>query len=399
MLYGTCIRAEISYTSLYDLCELFPEQWGSSCSQGGGVVKDFKEVLYESLLFSFGKILANYNAFAQDTVLSEAGKEILDYLGRNGYDFKEEGTLDDVPRLIEFFSGNGFAEVEVSSSERCSDFKWGNLYGIQAYAELQAVTENPFLSCPLNACVHHIAGKYGKALHLHSKSFDLEAGVAYSREELVDSESVNEEGFDSLIIENRRLLQISENHEAALREALEEVNRLASTDHLTGLKNRRQFLHLAEQEFKGTLRFNRPMSAIMLDVDHFKPINDTFGHAEGDAVLQKIARCCTDTMRRVDIIGRYGGDEFAIILPESGLSSAIFAAERLRKVITEECAEVIERGTGGVTVSLGVASLEDDHVSISDLLVAADNALYAAKRKGGNQVCCHNNPEYPQEKQ
>jgi|GEM_PF-3036112 len=348
-------------------------------------MRDFREVLYESLLFSFGKVLAEYNVFAQDTVLKEIGREIIEYLSRNDFPFSETGTLEDVSRLVEFFARNGFARVKVTEAERGSLFKWDNLYGIQAYSELQAITENPFLSCPLNACIHYIAGKHGKTLRLHSKSFNLETGVAYSQEEFVDSATEVGEGFDSLVIENRRLLNISEKHETALRKALEEVQRLASTDHLTGLKNRRQLLLLAEQEFQGARRFHRNLSAIMLDVDHFKPINDTYGHAAGDGVLKMVARCCTSTMRKVDVIGRYGGDEFVIVLPESDLHSARLAAERLGESISSKPVET-NAGAVNITVSLGVATLSEEHSTLNSLLIAADSALYVAKKNGGNQV-------------
>lgn len=350
-------------------------------------MKDFKEVLYESLLFSFGKILAEYNAFAQGTVLKDAGKEIIEYLNRNGYPFAETGTLDDVQHLVEFFAKNGFAQVEVSPAEYGSVFKWVNLYGIQAYSELQKVTENPFLSCPLNACIYYIAGKHGKTLQLHSKSFDLDTGVAYSQEEIIDEKVISGEGFDSLVIENNRLLKIAEKHETALKEALNQVNILASTDHLTGLKNRRQFLHLAEQEFRVAHRYQRNLSAIMVDIDQFKPINDTYGHAIGDEVLKKVAECCEETMRKVDILGRYGGDEFALVLPESDVSSAYQAAERLRNSMSMKSVPA-EIGPVCVTLSLGIAAMSDEHTSLSSLLIDADKALYIAKNKGGNQVHC-----------
>ncbi|RKZ09084.1 hypothetical protein DRQ25_07465 [Candidatus Fermentibacteria bacterium] len=349
-------------------------------------MRDFKEVLYESLLYSFGKILAEYNAFAQDTVLKGVGREIIEYLDRNGFEFKEKGSLEDLPELIKLFTTNGFAEIEVTAAEKGDTYKWNNLYGLQAYSELQEIAENPFLSCPLNACLTYIAGKHGKSLRLHSKSFDMNAGVAYSQEEIVNADMVSEDGFDPLVIENRRLLKISERNELALRNALGQVQLMASTDYLTGLNNRRHFFELAEQEIQGAHRYKRFISAIMLDVDNFKKINDTYGHTIGDQVLKDVAECCRQTMRKVDVLGRYGGEEFAVLLPESDLSAACRAAERLRQRIALNVIDT-ESGTVRVTASFGVATLGDDRSTLGALLIGADRALYAAKRNGRNQVC------------
>ena len=173
--------------------------------------------------------------------------------------------------------------------------------------------------------------------------------------------------------------------ETALRNALEEVERLAITDSLTGLYNHRHLFELAGHEFQRAHRYRLPLSVMMLDIDEFKRVNDTHGHAIGDQVLQGVAECCRKELREVDVIGRYGGDEFVALLPETGLSAACQVAERLRKSIAERALDT-KAGRVTVTVSLGVAVLDDKHLTPEILLDRADKALYVAKQNGRNRV-------------
>jgi diguanylate cyclase (GGDEF)-like protein/PAS domain S-box-containing protein len=164
-----------------------------------------------------------------------------------------------------------------------------------------------------------------------------------------------------------------------------EVHRLATTDGLTGVFNRRHFFDLAEREAQRAQRTQRVMSAIMLDIDHFKKVNDTYGHAAGDEVLRMIAQRCRENLRVVDILGRYGGEEFAIILPETDLTTAHHIAERLRQRLTEKPI-ITDRLTIAVTISLGVSAAESDTFDVAALLNQADAALYQAKQAGRNRV-------------
>jgi diguanylate cyclase (GGDEF)-like protein len=173
--------------------------------------------------------------------------------------------------------------------------------------------------------------------------------------------------------------------ETALRNALEEVERLAITDSLTGLYNHRHFFELAGREFQRARRYQLALSVIMLDIDEFKRVNDGYGHAIGDQVLQGVAECCRNELRGVDVTGRYGGDEFVAMLPETGLSAACQVAERLRKCIAEKVLDT-RAGRVTVTVSLGVAALDDEHLTPETLLDRADQALYVAKQNGRNRV-------------
>ena len=164
-----------------------------------------------------------------------------------------------------------------------------------------------------------------------------------------------------------------------------EVQRLATTDGLTGIYNRRHFFELAEHELSRARRYGHPVSAIMLDVDHFKQVNDTYGHAAGDQVLRAVAERCGDNIRDIDILGRYGGEEFAIILPATDLTVAQIAAERLRRCIADVPVPT-DKGDLTVTISLGVASSAQDDEDVAALLNRADAAMYAAKQAGRNRV-------------
>jgi diguanylate cyclase (GGDEF)-like protein len=166
----------------------------------------------------------------------------------------------------------------------------------------------------------------------------------------------------------------------------EEAQYLATSDPLTGLYNRRHFYQLAEGEFKRSLRYHRELSAIMFDIDHFKQVNDRYGHAVGDQVLIGIAKNCQKGIRTADIAGRYGGEEFVILLPETNLIRAKQFAERLRKSLGNVVVET-ENVPVSVTVSMGVAALEFSCTSLNELLNRADHALYEAKNSGRNKMC------------
>lgn len=164
---------------------------------------------------------------------------------------------------------------------------------------------------------------------------------------------------------------------------IEHARRLANTDGLTGLYNHRHLQERLRQEIERAERYDRPLSVVMVDLDHFKRYNDTFGHPRGDEVLIQVSQTLRQVSRASDIVARYGGEEFTLILPETPASDAGVLAERARQQI-----ESLEIGgvRTRVTLSLGVAA----HVrgsSKEDLIESADAALYAAKRRGRNRVC------------
>lgn len=167
----------------------------------------------------------------------------------------------------------------------------------------------------------------------------------------------------------------------------EQLKAMASTDGLTGLYNFRYFKTELDKAVRNAGRYGRPVALIMADVDHFKHYNDTNGHANGDQCLKKVAEVFMKSVREVDIAARYGGEEFAVILPETGLDGALVLAERLRAKLEKEIIPFEElQPSGGLTLSLGVASCPQDASDSQALIEAADKALYKAKEKGRNKV-------------
>jgi diguanylate cyclase (GGDEF)-like protein len=160
-----------------------------------------------------------------------------------------------------------------------------------------------------------------------------------------------------------------------------ETKSMAITDGLTGLHTRRHFFSQAEKAIQHAIRYNEPVSALMIDLDHFKMINDTHGHAVGDVVLQTVARLCHQALRDADIIGRYGGEEIAVMMPQTRFDQACQVAERLRSIV--------EHYSGGVpvTISIGVSVMDASDPNLEMLLDRADRALYSAKQSGRNRVC------------
>ena len=175
---------------------------------------------------------------------------------------------------------------------------------------------------------------------------------------------------------------------AAIRNARlhQQLSQLAITDSLTGIYNRRHFFELAETEFQEALRYGRPFSVLMFDLDLFKQVNDTYGHSRGDEILRTVVQRCAATVRQADILGRYGGEEFAVALPQTSPKKAWAMADRLRQVISATPIET-EKGALTITVSFGVSTLSSDTENLMQLLNRADAALYQAKQTGRNRVC------------
>lgn len=165
----------------------------------------------------------------------------------------------------------------------------------------------------------------------------------------------------------------------------EELRTLATTDPLTGAYNRRHFFALAEIEWLRFARYDRPISLLMLDIDHFKAVNDLHGHDAGDRVIAMVADACRKAKRDTDVLARVGGEEFAMLLPETNAADAAEFAERLRRAIAEPAARDI-RQVAKVTVSIGVAQAGPEGNNIARLMKQADSALYEAKRNGRDRV-------------
>jgi diguanylate cyclase (GGDEF)-like protein/PAS domain S-box-containing protein len=164
-----------------------------------------------------------------------------------------------------------------------------------------------------------------------------------------------------------------------------ETQLLARTDGLTQVANRRYLTELGERELNRARRFGHPLSALMIDIDHFKDVNDQYGHAQGDRVLRLLVACCQEMIRDVDTLGRYGGEEFVILLTETNAAGAYRLAERLVANVAQMAIET-DQSKISVTVSIGVAAADLAHDDLEALIARADNALYAAKRAGRNRV-------------
>ena len=172
------------------------------------------------------------------------------------------------------------------------------------------------------------------------------------------------------------------------RKAMErELRRLATTDPLTGAHNRRHFLSCAVTELERAQRYGNPLAMLMLDVDFFKSINDRYGHAVGDEALRALVTTLSRQLRDIDVIGRLGGEEFAVMLPETSLAGALVTGERLRAAIEDLCLELEDGQTLSFTVSMGVACPNAADLSPESVLGRADQALYRAKAGGRNRVC------------
>ncbi len=192
---------------------------------------------------------------------------------------------------------------------------------------------------------------------------------AYQQEDALIAQTFADEA--AIVIENARLY--------------EKAQQMATSDGLTGIFNRRYFYEIAKKEFERSQRYNTPLSTIMIDIDHFKYINDTYGHAAGDRVLIQFVERMQAELRNTDILSRYGGEEFAILLPETDSEEAFQVAERLRTVVAKD-PFTLQAAKPYITISLGVATNETD-VALLDLLIdRSDKALYESKQFGRNRV-------------
>jgi diguanylate cyclase (GGDEF)-like protein len=162
--------------------------------------------------------------------------------------------------------------------------------------------------------------------------------------------------------------------------------RLACLDGLTGLNNRRHFMTLAEMEWSRFRRYGRPLALLMMDIDFFKSVNDRYGHDVGDEVIKTIGNIMQNHKRTSDVVGRIGGEEFALLLPEAASDNAAAVGERFRRLVAECSLDAgIERIS--VTLSVGVGATHDQTSGIEQMMKEADVALYEAKRSGRNRVC------------
>ena len=206
--------------------------------------------------------------------------------------------------------------------------------------------------------------------------------------ENVDTAAMNAGALDYLVKGEitPRSLERSLRYALKLGDTLGQLRQLATTDQLTGLLNRREFDRLLAEEVERALRFEHPFVLVLLDLDHFKDINDQHGHPAGDAVLRTVAARITGTVRTIDRVARIGGEEFAVLLMETSIEQAAAAAQRLVEVVRGEPVSASDGIRLPVTISVGVAVAPTHAKESAALIEAADKALYAAKRAGRNRM-------------
>ena len=173
---------------------------------------------------------------------------------------------------------------------------------------------------------------------------------------------------------------------SASKAQAEALERMVREDDLTGVASRKQFMTEFDLELKRARRYGHPLSVMMIDVDRFKEINDRHGHAEGDEALRRVARCAMALLRDSDLIGRVGGDEFAVLLRETAIEEALQVGERLRQSLAKAAGDGPQGSAAPLTVSIGLSALEADDPDIETLLSRADAALYRAKREGRDRL-------------
>ena len=249
----------------------------------------------------------------------------------------------------------------------------------------QAPCKGPQIVCP-HTQIFERGEKIVKVLHPHYDAQGDEHQI-----EITASPVKNRYGEIFAMVETHRDLMEKKSDDELMKlikrlnEMQTNLKQVAITDELTGLRNRRYIVERLEEEFQRAKRTGRPLSLIMLDIDHFKKINDVNGHLFGDLVLQVVSVRMKEALRKHDLIGRVGGEEFLVICPESSLDDTTVVAERIRKIIRRD---VISDGVREAVVALsaGVTMLRNDDKSSEKFYSRADTALYKAKEQGRNQV-------------
>lgn len=266
--------------------------------------------------------------------------------------------------------------------------------GILVLDVLGRVVEiNPFAKKLIGKKNEHVIGKYLEEVLKDWPAMGYSPGIIEQHEQEISLSQ--ETGFLYFLVQ---ISPIRNEHGKMLghvivlvditdrKRAEMELERLARTDVLTSVTNRRHFFELAETQFVHAQRYGRSMAMMMLDLDHFKQINDRYGHLAGDLILQMAAQECQNHLRTMDIFARYGGEEFVCLLPEQDHDGALETAERIRQII-EKVQVTFEEQSICVTASIGVASLQEENgLTLEGLIDRADQALYASKANGRNQV-------------
>lgn len=240
--------------------------------------------------------------------------------------------------------------------------------------------------------VHAVAGgDFSQQVTFMGELSDSFNEMTHKLDTLVQDLTNNEEALLALTAKLKQEINTRIKVEKNLRASEARYRKMAVYDWLTGVYNRRHFMELAQGELARSVRSGLHMSVAMLDVDHFKLFNDTYGHLNGDTCLQHVARVINSSVRRMDIVARFGGEEFVILLPETDLNTAKVAAERIRVALESSPVKLEQSKAPSITASLGVAEVgvvddQDLEGVVMDVISRADRAMYHAKASGRNQV-------------
>ena len=225
----------------------------------------------------------------------------------------------------------------------------------------------------------------------HAKVFSQEAGWGVEDLGSTNGSYVNDHPVTKAPLKDGDFLKIGaaifkfltgENVEVSYHE---EIYRMTIVDGLTGTHNKRFFLEFLDREMARCMRYGRPLSLVMFDIDHFKAVNDQYGHLTGDHVLKEICRRLNQRIRREELLARYGGEEFAAVLPETGRAGAMEFGEQIRQIVARDPFE-FEGDRMPVTISVGIAVLDGQPIDAANFIKIADENLYKAKRGGRNKV-------------
>ena len=290
--------------------------------------------------------------------------------------------------------GEGYEVVEVASAEDAlkvfrdnhfplviSDIRMGRMSGLELLDKIKRLRPETLvviMSAYVSIDSAIAALKAGAYDYLIKPFEDLELIVSVVRRAMENIALIKER--NSLVVHLKK-------SNKALKELSRRFRDLAIRDGLTGLYNHGYLLDALAGEVARAVRYDRHLSVIFLDVDHFKQFNDQFGHQRGDMVLRQVSQILKDEIRKTDIAARYGGEEFVLILPETSKKDAFVVAEKVRKAVQESIAnDVADEGPTTVTISAGVASYMEDGTDATELIAKADAAVYTAKNDGRNAV-------------
>lgn len=291
-------------------------------------------------------------------------------------------------RALEFLEKEGYEVILVENAK----------------AAIKEATSQPFDVILLDLVLPDMSGnEVCRWLKLDSHTKGIPIVMLTSKDSIPDKVSGLEAGADDYLPKPYNELELNARIYACLRtktlqdelrqknrqleELLVKVELLSITDPLTEIYNRRHFETIMKKEFARVIRYNIPLTCLMIDVDYFKRINDTYGHQTGDSVLKEIAQIISDNLRKeIDTVARWGGEEFIVLLPETKKEHALNPASRILKIISEHKFSDIASDER-ITVSIGIASAPDPFIDNSEKFTrAADNALYEAKEKGRNRI-------------